>query len=252
MTQEVTPERGRLRGWPLVISLLLFNLFLLLLGSFVVPFQANVPEGYEAGDWWFRAIAAVVFVGIAWFTGIKVHRSNRVPWEVLFLVVPIAVAISGDILCIASGLPRADLLPSVLLSGVFVGIYEEILSRGLILNALLERMTVPAAVAVSSLLFGVMHLLRGNPADALLPFMLGVCLGWIYVISGRNLWLVIALHGIYNVSQAIPELSNTPVQYGVVGGMALVLVSGVLMTIYGTWRWWGKRLDDQEDSPAQP
>lgn len=92
-----------------------------------------------------------------------------------------------------------DLLFSFLFF-VLVAFAEEIMVRGYILGCLLRTgMNRFLALALSSLIFGLLHLF--NPSIAFLPMLnlvlAGVLLGSVYIYT-RNLWFSISLHLFWN------------------------------------------------------
>ena len=50
---------------------------------------------------------------------------------------------------------------------------------------------------ISAIIFGVVHFAEG-PVGILSNGAFGVLFGWIYVRSGRNLWITIIGHGLIN------------------------------------------------------
>lgn len=96
-----------------------------------------------------------------------------------------------------------DLLIIILLY-ILVAINEEVLLRGYVLRNLMRSMNKYAALAISSLLFSVMHL--ANPDFSwftlLSLFLAGIWLGASYIYT-QNLWFPIGLHFGWNFMQSI-------------------------------------------------
>jgi len=86
---------------------------------------------------------------------------------------------------------------------VFVGISEELLLRGYVLNNLMVSFNKYTALVISSALFAFMHI--ANPNLDMLGFaglfFAGLFLGYAYIIT-QNLWLPIALHFSWNFFQS--------------------------------------------------
>ncbi|HNB54277.1 MAG TPA: type II CAAX endopeptidase family protein [Anaerolineales bacterium] len=86
-------------------------------------------------------------------------------------------------------------VPLMFLVFVLVGWNEELLSRGYWLQNMAEGVNLPFGVALSSLIFGLLHL--GNP-NATWIAALGVALAGVFLAYGylrtRQLWLSIGLH----------------------------------------------------------
>lgn len=82
---------------------------------------------------------------------------------------------------------------------VFAGVFEELLLRGIVLRILERSLGSGAALLLSSLLFGLMHL----PGDGFSPLAMattvvaGLFLGAAFLAT-RRLWLCIALHTGWN------------------------------------------------------
>ena len=77
---------------------------------------------------------------------------------------------------------------------VVAPIAEEALFRGIMLPGFLQRYSKWKAIALVSLLFGIMHL---NPAQSFLVFFFGLLSGWYYTES-RDIWTCVAGHAINN------------------------------------------------------
>ena len=82
---------------------------------------------------------------------------------------------------------------------VTAGIVEEVVYRGFLLWYLSNLMPVWAAVAVSSIGFGLAHSYQGA-GGALKAGLVGFALGALYVISG-SLWLPILVHALLDALQ---------------------------------------------------
>ncbi len=88
-------------------------------------------------------------------------------------------------------------LPSLLLNlfvfAVLPALLEELVFRGYVLRAL-RPYGDWFAVAVSALLFGLMH---GNIAQIPFAMIVGIALGWLYIMTD-NIWIPVAVHFINN------------------------------------------------------
>lgn len=105
------------------------------------------------------------------------------------------------------------------LSTMAIGLFEEVLLRGTILNIMRKyfkqmKYGTYAAVFGSSLLFGIVHMmnyfnghayLRPTIAQVFYATFLGVFLGAVYV-RGKNLWVVVLLHGLFDFAAEFWEL----------------------------------------------
>lgn len=86
---------------------------------------------------------------------------------------------------------------------VLVGISEELLLRGYVLNNLLLSFHRYTALLISSAIFAVMHMANPNldVPGFLGLFCAGLLLGYAYIVT-KNLWLPVALHFSWNFFQS--------------------------------------------------
>jgi membrane protease YdiL (CAAX protease family) len=87
------------------------------------------------------------------------------------------------------------------------GLYEEFMFRGFLMQGLAmcfgaSRGAWMAACLIQGALFGAAHAYQ-NPLGIAITGTLGVSMGVIVLVSGRNLWLVIIGHGVYDASRFV-------------------------------------------------
>jgi len=92
-------------------------------------------------------------------------------------------------------------LPAVVAACILAPVLEEMLFRGILLRAFLERYPRGLAIGYSALYFGAAHL---NLYQFVLAFLVGLLLGWLYERS-RSLLPCMALHAALNVSVSVWE-----------------------------------------------
>lgn len=124
-------------------------------------------------------------------------------------------------------------LESVLyvLSMIGVGFLEEVIFRGLLFKALCKD-SVPRAVVISSVTFGLGHivnLLNGSEIpQTLMQIAYAVAAGFLFTIlfyKGKSLWPCIIAHGVLNSLSAFANGDNEPMWGGFVTGAFLCVVS---------------------------
>lgn len=145
----------------------------------------------------------------------------------LFGAAAISVACLGPVLAGATSLgPSGD--EGLLMAGLWqaialapAGIGEELLLRGLGLQALRRGLGDVAAVVLSSVLFGVLHLGNPNatPVAALIIVLVGLWFGAVRLRSG-SLWMPIGLHLAWNLFEGF--VFGQPVSGNLVGPSLLV------------------------------
>lgn len=84
-------------------------------------------------------------------------------------------------------------LMNIAVFALLPALLEEMVFRGYVLHTL-RRYGDWFAVAVSSLLFGLMH---GNISQIPFAFIVGIALGWLYVMTD-NIWLPVSVHFLNN------------------------------------------------------
>jgi len=170
-------------------------------------------------------------------------------------IVPQLIAPVGLILAIAlGGIGSANwgLAAGVLFGTILVGIGEEGTFRGIALNGLGERFSVVWAVIISSVLFALLHAvnilagqsLQNTVMQVVFTGFAGLTYAWIYVFSGRNIFLVMGLHFVYDFSliAAMPLVGAT----NELGGIASITttLAALILTGIGIWKFKGKMLAD--------
>jgi membrane protease YdiL (CAAX protease family) len=91
--------------------------------------------------------------------------------------------------------PVENALMTIISGVIFPAFTEEIFYRGILLTRLRRRYPKRTALAVSALLFGLMHL---NPWQALTASISGLFYGWIYM-KYKTIWLCIFFHAYNNM-----------------------------------------------------
>jgi membrane protease YdiL (CAAX protease family) len=91
----------------------------------------------------------------------------------------------------------ASVLATVLVVVVGAAVSEELLFRGVVFASLRNAMGLWAAGALSSMLWGSLHLASGNLGVVLVLTLFGVVLAWLYEKTG-SLWTPIVAHAINN------------------------------------------------------
>lgn len=144
----------------------------------------------------------------------------------------IIMALGGYSFQWASSADTSSVLISSLEAALGAAIVEELIFRGLMLQAIAQLGGRPLALAVTSLFFGVAHL--GNPGATLwsafaIVLEAGVLLGAAFLWR-RNLWFTMGLHFAWN---AIEGLLGIPVSGHPAAGLFTVKVNGAALLTGG-------------------
>ena len=91
------------------------------------------------------------------------------------------------------------LLLTITLAWTTIAFGEELFYRAFLISRLVDRasMNPRAAIAASAIIFGAAHFAEG-PIGILANGAFGAFFGWIYLRSGRNLWITLIAHGLIN------------------------------------------------------
>jgi uncharacterized protein len=128
---------------------------------------------------------------------------------VLGMVSGIAAISIGFIICLIFGLVKIESISfsppdfsNYLIIFALVSISEEVMTRGLMLNTLMEGMNDYLALLIVAIIFGALHLLNDNVTT--LSFI-NICIAGIFLgisyIHNRSLWFPIGLHFTWNFFQ---------------------------------------------------
>lgn len=178
-----------------------------------------------------RAGAAAALMGVGAWIGV----SMPIVWA-QSAVVPGQDAVSEALKSSLSldGLPLVVVIAAL---AVVPAIAEELAFRGVVLGALLRRMSAPGAVLLQAVLFALLH---GSMFRLLPTLVLGLLLG-LLTLRTRTLWPAMAAHALNNgilvtLDRASPSAvaalgSPTP---WAVAGLVAVLAALVLLTARGS------------------
>jgi CAAX protease family protein len=100
---------------------------------------------------------------------------------------------------------RAKLVLGIVVAWILGGFLEELVFRGIVLQAIEGALSVRLVAAVATAIAvcgaalgaGVLHLYQGLRA-AIIITQLSVLFGLLFIVSGHNLWAVILCHGLYD------------------------------------------------------
>jgi len=128
----------------------------------------------------------------------------------------------------------AVLLPFTVTT-ILIGISEEFLCRGVLVNLFLKKWNRPkTAVLVSSTIFGAAHITQfisapgrpfGTAVSIVLGFAAGVLFAAVYIRS-KNIWAVVFLHTIFNWLPNVPPVLLRPT-----GELTDISLSGAIIEI---------------------
>lgn len=131
-------------------------------------------------------------------------------------------------------LDGGPLWATVLSVSVFAPIFEEWLCRGIVLRGLLKHLSPAAAIVISALFFGVLHM---NPWQAIPAFCLGALFGYVYYRTG-SLKLTMLMHCVNNtmsvIFSQIPAFKDADTFMDVMSPWAYALTYAACVLILGS------------------
>ncbi len=205
MSTEASARTARLSAWPMaLLTAAFYTAGMALVWQFAEHDYAETAELLRDV---ILALAVLVLLtlGLAWWSRLTIHRSNRLGWFGLVALIPVLLMLVTFVTSASSGFTDRGLIVVVLIGTALVGIGEETAFRGIVLNSLARTMSLPWAVVVSSLFFGLMHspnvLLQpvgDTVSQVIVTSLIGLFLGWTYVLSGGNLVLVVVIHWLWD------------------------------------------------------
>jgi hypothetical protein len=213
----LSPEEKRLRsGWRLLGFFLISGISFTIFGALASFILLRVLGSNAGENSLFFILQAVAITAAIYLSRRLLDRrsfaSLGVRWDGqavrdTLVGIGIAAVMMGLIFVVEAGMGwlQFDSAPAdpgssaalLLWAGIFllVGWYEELLSRGYLLQNLEDGLNTFWAVAISSALFGLAHL--GNP-NASLVSTIGILAAGVFLAYGylrtRQLWLPIGLH----------------------------------------------------------
>ncbi len=103
---------------------------------------------------------------------------------------------------VCANLTWRSVVPFVLFIGFAPGIFEELFFRGYMQRRLLQAWSPWAAILVTALLFGILHL---QPHQVIFAFVLGL---WLGVIAWRtgSIWVPMLCHAVWNCGSTTLEI----------------------------------------------
>jgi len=210
--------------------------------------EAELVEGMILGvNWVFPVAAAFLLAVVAWQRwddlGLKTAPA---PGSLRLLWLPALYIAAFLVLGASLGLPPLAVIAFVLINTFFVGLSEELMFRGVLLQGLRHSMAIWPAILVTSLLFGAIHSLNVFTTGHLLPALMqsGAALlsGLLFIairLRTGSLWPAIVVHGLWDfgvftmgaAGGAPPGPATAPTSFQTFAPLLLVLPTA----LYALW-----------------
>jgi len=197
--------------------------------------------------WPFVAAVAFVLIVVSWQRWQDIGLHQRPPARSLLLAwLPMLYVVGGFGLSIRLGLPPATVVLWVLVNTFLVGLSEELMFRGVLLQALRHTVPIWPAVALATLAFGAVHSLNvfitGDLRGAVIQSTAAALSGLFFIalrLRTGSLWPSIVVHGLWDCAAFLLVLSSTTdpaASTAPAGGLSLAPILLVLPNaLYGLW-----------------
>jgi len=238
MNQRLAISLATFLGWLLIT----------LLGEQLGGAHKALAETVSRGlGWPFVAAVAFVLAVVAWQRwhdiGLRDLPSARSLW---LTWLPMIYIVGGLALAVRLGLPPATVVLWVLVNTFLVGLSEELMFRGVLLQALRQTVSIWPAVALTTLAFGAIHSLNvfitGDLQGAVIQSTAAALSGLFFIalrLRTGSLWPSIVIHGLWDCAAFLLAMSSAnDVATGAApkGAMSLAPILLVLPNaLYGLW-----------------
>jgi len=222
------------RRWRLPIAILALAAYLVILfGSAWLPHDmAGLIAGIADGVSLQYVAAALLCLAAGFVFGWReLSLGGPRPWRSVLLVLPsllYLVVFFGVALTL--GLPPARAALFLAINLTLAAFAEELMFRGLLFRGLLTRLKRPTAIVLTSVIFGVAHVLNalatGDLATAAVQAVAAGMTGTFFlaiVLRTGSLWPAIAYHAAYDFTIALVAAGHAPPATAVVESHALAI-----------------------------
>ncbi|MDY0074926.1 MAG: type II CAAX endopeptidase family protein [Acholeplasmataceae bacterium] len=197
--------------------LIIFMIITLLILQFVdLGIIQDLKDNFLIKNTLIRLIGGILLMIFLYRLGFSKRFSFRTTKKTWLVIVPALVVSMNNFPVIATLSGQAELIDPVyriflfFLECLSIGFFEEIIFRAILLIYLVELLSdkkqgVLIAIILSSILFGLMHLLNYFTGSTLIDTLMQVgystLLGMMWAViylKTKNIWLVMILHATYN------------------------------------------------------
>ena len=236
----------------LAISLAAFVGWLLItvVGGQIHTGEAPLLEAVTRGLGWPFLLAALFLLAlVVWQqwrdVGLNKLASGR---SLLLTWLPVLYIVAGLGLAVVFGLPPAGVLLWILFNTFLVGLSEELMFRGVLLQALRRTVSIWPAVALTTLAFGAIHMLNvfmtGELRAALIQSAAAALSGLLFIalrLRTGSLWPCIIVHGLWDFATFTLAAARSGEAQASSGGgpMTVMTFLPILLVLpnalYGLW-----------------
>ena len=236
----------------LAISLAAFVGWLLItvVGGQIHTGEAPLLQAVTRGLGWPFLLAALFLLAlVVWQQWRDVGLNRLASGRSLLLTwLPVLYIVVGLGLAVVFGLPPPGVLLWILFNTFLVGLSEELMFRGVLLQALRRTVSIWPAVALTTLAFGAIHMLNvfmtGELRAALIQSAAAALSGLLFIalrLRTGSLWPCIIVHGLWDFATFTLAAARSGEAQASSGGGPMTLMSfmPILLVLpnalYGLW-----------------
>lgn len=127
-------------------------------------------------------------------------------WNITFEIVP-ALKNMVESMNVMGSVMKSNTLMYILAIYIVGPVAEEITFRGFITEKLRESVSYISAIIISALLFGLAHIMTGNPTIIVFAFIGGIIFGLCYALTD-SIILAIVIHMVGNMCELVLNITN--------------------------------------------
>jgi len=236
----------------LVISLAAFVGWLLItvVGGQMHTGEAPLLEAVTRGLGWPFLVAALFLLALVVWQQWRDVGLNQLPLgrSLLLTWLPMLYIVAGLGLSVVFGLPPVGVLVWILFNTFLVGLSEELMFRGVLLQAFRRTVSIWPAVWLTTLAFGAIHILNvfmtGDLRSALIQSAAAALSGLLFIalrLRTGSLWPCIVVHGLWDFATFTVAAARSGEAQASSGGgpMTLMTFMPILLVLpnalYGLW-----------------
>lgn len=235
-------------------AFVLWTMVTIIGGNLASGGEMSLQDGVTRGIGWTWVLASAFILTVAllqqWHDVGLTRGASLRAWRLVWLP---ALYIAGALaVAAAAGLPPAGVMGIILVNTLFVGFSEELMFRGVLLQAFRRSVPVWGAVMLTSVAFGAVHSLNvfvtGDLAAALIQSTAAFMSGLVFIalrLRTGSLWPPVILHGLWDFATFLLGAAGAQGGGTQGGGTDVAVVSGWAMflpvlvvlpnAIYGLW-----------------
>jgi membrane protease YdiL (CAAX protease family) len=240
MTRRLTVSLAAFVGWLLIT----------VVGGQMHTGEAPLLEAVTRGLGWPFLLASLFLLAMAGWQQWRDIGLNRLPSgrSLLLTWLPMLYIVVGLGLAVVFGLPPAGVLAWILFNTFLVGLSEELMFRGVLLQAFRRTVSIWPAVALTTLAFGAIHILNvfmtGDLCTALIQSAAAALSGLLFIalrLRTGSLWPCVVVHGLWDFAtftiaaarsgESMPGSGGGPITLMTFMPVLLVLPNA----LYGLW-----------------